>query len=130
MNTYRVLVTGSRDWEDAPTLVAALEAVFDQSYSNDSRLVVVQGGAAGADIMARRWANWKYGVDCETYEAEWRPHGIYNPQAGLVRNRLMVNLGADLCLAFIRGGSRGATHCAQLAEEAGIPVRRFEVSDR
>lgn len=125
MKTYRVLVTGSRDWGDAPTLVATLEAEFERSRSDGSRLVVVQGGAAGADTMARTWANRKYGVDCETHEAEWRPHGIYNPQAGLVRNRLMVNLGADLCLAFIREGSRGATHCAQLAEEAGIPVRRW-----
>jgi hypothetical protein len=54
-----------------------------------------------------------------------REHGVYNPQAGLARNRLMVELGADICLAFVRNGSRGASHCAALAEEAGIPVRRY-----
>jgi hypothetical protein len=37
----------------------------------------------------------------------------------------MVNLGADLVLAFIRNGSRGASHTADLAEQAGIETRRF-----
>ncbi|MFF8831339.1 SLOG family protein [Streptomyces sp. NPDC015131] len=122
--TYRILVTGSQGWDNVVTLYQALADVYTAAPPYRP-LVIVHGACPnGADFFAGRWAR-VMGVAEEPHPAVWRPHGIYNPQAGLARNRLMVELGADICLAFIKNGSPGASHCARLAEEAGIPVRRY-----
>jgi hypothetical protein len=123
MTHHRVLVTGSRDWVDD---LALHEALSDyRSTVAPAPLVVVHGACrTGADALADAWARAR-GIRVERHPALWRLGGVYNPQAGLSRNRKMVELGAAVCLAFIRSGSRGATHCAKLAEEAGIPTLRY-----
>lgn len=122
-------MTGSRDWWP-PSTVCQWLGYYHLCTEADEVLTVVHGACpTGADQMASRWVDMKRGapfvVIGEAHPAIWRPNRIYNPQAGLLRNRKMVELGADICLAFIKNGSRGATHCAGLAEEAGIPTRRF-----
>jgi hypothetical protein len=112
----RVLITGSRDWDDWETLNAALLAEVDGGH-----LSVVHGGARGADQMAGAWAR-KHGLTEEVFPAQWSTHGR---RAGFVRNAQMVDTMPDVCLAFIRNGSRGATMTADLAEAAGIPTRRY-----
>lgn len=128
MNDYRVLVTGSRDWTDVAQVEIALRAVKLINDGRGRRVVLVHGACRGADLMAAEIAS-RAGFAIEPHPAIWRPYGVYNPQAGLIRNREMVELGANVCLAFIKNGSQGATHCADLAEAAGIETRRYEVTD-
>lgn len=122
---YRVLVTGSRDWEDEKLVRRELARI---RHETGGPIVVVHGACPrGADAQAARWVtDWPTtgfdGVDVEAHPANWQLEG---KRAGFIRNARMVNLGADVCLAFIKDGSRGASHTATLAEQAGIPVRRF-----
>jgi len=116
--TTRVLVTGSRDWLDIDLIRAELEKLA----TPDSFITVVHGACpTGADAIADLWAQQRAFIN-ERHPADWKTH---RKAAGFKRNAEMVALGADLCLAFIRNHSKGATHTADLAEKAGIPVRRF-----
>lgn len=114
----RILVTGSRTWADYPRVVAAIAEAAGRANTTP---VVIHGAARGADTLAATAAR-SLGIEVEEHPANWEAHGR---AAGILRNRLMVDLGADVCLAFIRDDSRGATHCAALAESRGIPTRRF-----
>jgi hypothetical protein len=128
MKPYRVLVTGSRTWEDVSTLRGALNDVLTGLPNLATPVTVVHGDCLhGADRQASVWVRDAKGgplfvVTEEKHPANWQLNG---KRAGFIRNQLMVNLGADLCLAFVKDGSRGASHTAGLAEAAGIETRRF-----
>ena len=131
IGTFRVLVTGSRDWEDQLAVeIALMDAAVECHRMGTPDLVIVHGACpSGADAYAAEFAEWARGrgkdirITEERHPADWRTYGR---AAGPRRNAEMVSVGADLCVAFIRNGSKGATHCAELAEKAGIPTRRYE----
>ena len=114
----RVLITGSRDWDDTDEILWALRQAAEDL---GGPFVLVHGGARGADSIAGEMQLLQ-GWPVEVHEADWSRWG---KRAGYVRNAEMVRLGADLCLAFIKAQSRGATMCAQLAQSAGIETRRW-----
>ncbi len=132
MSGLRILVTGSRDWTDRHLLHAALidaievygpHLIRDDGAPGDPRIdwelvTLVHGDARGADRIAASLGR-ALSFQVEPHPADWKTHG---KAAGHIRNAEMVALGADVCLAFLLGASRGARGCMDLAEKAGIPV--------
>lgn len=121
LTDFRILVTGSRDWADEKAIRDAIMGALVRAGRVDpppDRVVLVHGACRGADILAERVAAaWQ--IPTEAHPADWDRHGR---QAGPIRNRQMVELGADVVLAFPLGASPGTRGCIELAEAAGIPV--------
>jgi SLOG family YspA-like protein len=149
----RVLVTGSREWDAPDVIEDELDLVVMRAREEKRGLIVVHGkNRRGADRTAQEWAREKarqgWPVREEPHPADWdapcraecKPghrrgprerrsdregDRTYCPAVGQYRNAHMVSLGADVCLAFIRADSPGATGCATLAEDHGIRTLRF-----
>lgn len=114
----RVLITGSRIWEDFELLERTLQALVLEL----GEYKLVHGGARGVDQYAGKFVRQQLGLPCEVYLADW---GRFKNRAGFMRNAEMVRTNPDLCVAFIKDHSAGASMCAQLAEKAGIETRRW-----
>lgn len=124
MKIYRILVTGWRDWPatHAGVISEALEVAFWNAVSNSYDHVTIVHGQCpygGVDLYADQWATAREMVSPERHPAERGPRGQI---LGPARNSKMVNLGANLCLAFPGPNSKGTWDCAAKAVNADIPT--------
>ena len=95
----KVIVCGGRDFDDKDRVFH----VLDRLHARHPRLTIIEGGAAGADRLARWWAITR-AVDYLTVPADWKKHGR---AAGPKRNAQRGNVGdeAGWCHS-IQGRSR------------------------
>lgn len=124
----RLLVTGSRDWPWPDAVGDELDKILDSPHG--PTLIVVQGYSGNVDMAAYDWAAYEEALNIqdvkpESHEANWKELG---KKAGPLRNKEMVDMGADLCLAFRLNKSRGTTDCMDRCYQAGIPVRLFDLT--
>lgn len=150
LEPYRVLLTISRSWQSEEDVQYAIRDVLWEAP--EGRPVVFVHGDCwegfGSDGIADRYlvhigaAVERHPVDKAAPCTDRCRHGARRndrcPAAPQYRNEHMVSLGADRCLAFIGPcerpgcrkpkphGSHGTTRTAVLAENAGIPVHRYE----
>lgn len=107
----RVLICGSRDWDDIHAIRMALVKLTPTA-------TIIHGAAPGADTAAA-WLAEDFGFTVEAFPADWKRHG---KRAGILRNLAMLDTNPDLVLAFQKNGSRGTQHTIDEARRRGIPV--------
>jgi hypothetical protein len=124
---YRILITGSRTWDDYDTICKKIVELIGEIVKEHPELrsrpvdwvTIVHGNCPrGADKLADVFARQVLRCPVELYEADWR----VGRHAGYLRNARMVESMPDACLAFIRDKSKGATSCRNLAKNKGIPT--------
>lgn len=113
----RVIVCGSRKWTDR-------EAIANRLFDLPTDSVIVHGAAHGADQIAGQEAE-KLGLLVEQHPVTKDDYAHYGNRAYFLRNERMAKLGADLCLAFWDGRSRGTAMMVDLAEKHGIPLELY-----
>lgn len=109
----RVLVCGGRAYTD----IVRVFSVLDKLHREAGVDCIIEGGAKGADRLAKEWAG-QASVLVETFEADWENQGSF---AGPSRNKRMLEEGRpDLVIAF--PGGRGTADMVRKARRAGVEV--------
>lgn len=116
-NNVNILVCGDRNWTDKEVMHDILDG-FLQEYG--SRMQVIQGGARGADTIAKEWSLAR-DIPCITVEAEWDKYGR---AAGPIRNKAMLAWNPEFVIAFHEdlAKSKGTRNMVLQARTAGINV--------
>lgn len=115
---FRVIVAGSRTFNDYALLSAKLDQLLAGKIAQGEKIVIVSGGARGADKLGERYANER-NFEIDLHPASWEKHGR---SAGYIRNEEMAR-AADALVAFWDGSSRGTKHMIDLARKYNLQVR-------
>lgn len=107
----KVLVCGGRDYTNRENVFSLLNDFILPHI----KIHVIEGGAKGADRLAREWAI-ENGMSYTTYEADWKKHG---KAAGPIRNQEMLDRESpDWVIAF--PGGKGTANMIKLAKKHGV----------
>ena len=108
----RVVVCGGRDFSNADFVFGRLDKLHEQCPITE----LMQGGAKGADALARDWARAR-GIKRWVCKADWDQYG---KAAGPKRNARMLEWGPDAVIAF--PGGRGTANMVKQSKAAGVKV--------
>jgi len=111
----RLAVVGSRDFDDYSKM---REVLLPYLAKHGTDLVIVSGGARGADSMAA-WFAQESGIEADIYPADWEQFGR---GAGYIRNKEIWD-NADAGVAFWDGKSKGTAHSFKIAADQNKPIQ-------
>jgi len=112
-NFFRVIIAGSRDFNDYDTL----GEICDYMLQNKLDVEIVSGTARGADQLGERYANER-GFKLKKFPADWS----LGKSAGYIRNELMAQ-NADALIVFWDGKSKGTLNMINLAKQYKLKTK-------
>lgn len=126
MSNYRIIIAGSREFDDYGMLKEKVDEFLLQIGVNHNDIVtIVSGMAKGADTLGERYAAEK-GYPLTRFLARW---AIYGKRAGIIRNEEMAKY-ADHLIAFWDGKSKGTKNMIDLAREYKLQnIKVYDFTD-
>ena len=121
LNACRVIVAGSRSFNDYDLLEQELDKLFNENDEFVGKEIkIISGMALGADALAIDYAD-KHKLTKILFPANWKRYPLV---AGFLRNEDMLSVATHL-VAFWDGESTGTRHMIEIAKGKGIPVWVF-----
>jgi hypothetical protein len=115
---FKVLICGDRHWNNPGAIDRELKKLIKRHGPN---MIVIEGGAPGADQEAKKVAN-DHSIHVAEVKALWETR---HRGAGPQRNQAMLELGPDLVLAFHPNlaHSKGTKDMVWRARKADVDVK-------
>lgn len=127
----RILVCGGRDFDDWELFCQGIEELYMQAPIIDDAFevdfMIIQGGATGADFLAKVWAKHRH-INCVEFKITKDDWKRYGNGAGPRRNGIMLRDGRPSHILAFPGGN-GTADMVKQAREAGIPVVEIKRTD-
>lgn len=123
MDDYRVVIFGSRDFNDYELLKEKCD-VYLKNKKHTHNVIIVSGHAKGADTLGEQYAKER-GYKVEVYPAKWKELGV---KAGFIRNEQMADI-SNAAIGFWDGESHGTKHMIDYCTKKGLNVKIVKYKD-
>jgi hypothetical protein len=123
---FKAIICGARDYSRELVVNSFLDGLYAK-YGDE--LYIIEGGAKGADTIARDWVKQKFGSQYHKHhwrvDAKWQELGAY---AGPDRNKTMLEEGEpNIVFGFKddfnhKMDKGGTENMLKISAKAGIPT--------
>ena len=122
----RVIIAGSRKFNDYQKLFETLDNIGIHMINSIDPVEIISGHAPGADTLGERFAD-AYGYPLKIFPADWDKYG---KAAGPIRNEQMAKYAAEadrgMLIAFPISESKGTRNMIKLAKQYGLEIEVIE----
>ena len=112
----RWIISGGRHFCDGALFYKVVAKMMENLLEEGETIEIYQGGATGADLMARNFAA-SHRIKCTSFPALW---DVYGKNALEKRDTKMMK-NADFMLVFWNGNSKGTKHMIKEMNKLGKP---------